>query len=293
MRSEGVNYPPGKAKTGTMLLQLPATPHLRYFLYIPKCGGKNAPVLVSVHGISRNAATHARRFSRLAEHYGIVVVAPLFDKQHFPDYQRLRRHNQRADLALQRVLASVKNLTGADTQKIYLFGHSGGGQFAHRYTMAYPEQVAAVAIGAAGWYTFPDSTLRFPYGTAPHHKLPDLFFNARQFLRVPGYVLVGNQDTTQDQALRNSARVNQQQGMNRTDRGRRWVNAMKRAARQHNLNTEFQFVSLPGAGHSFTECEKAGGITVQALSLLFDERGHKPSPLPTPHSNVAMRRAYP
>ena len=40
--------------------------------------------------------------------------------------------------------------------KIFLTGYSRGGQFAHRYALAHPEQVAAVAPLASGTWTTPD-----------------------------------------------------------------------------------------------------------------------------------------
>jgi len=249
---------------------------LSYFLYVPTQGGKNAPVLVSVHGISRNADKHARRFSRYAERHGVVIVAPLFDEQHYPGYQRLGLSGARADLALNQILAEVAELTQANTHQLYMFGYSGGGQFVHRYAMAYPNRVAAIAIGAAGWYTLPDPDQRFPYGIAAHHKLPDLSFDLSQFLRIPAYAFVGEQDILRDDALRQSARLDRQQGKTRFERAERWVKAMKKAARQQGLETEFHFMPLPKADHSFTRSIKAGGMAEHVFSCLFGQSAATP-----------------
>jgi len=265
--------------------QLHGNAALRYFLYQPARGAENAPVLVTVHGISRHAAKHARHFSRLAEHYGVVVVAPLFDEQHYPGYQRLGLRGERADLALNQILGEVALLTRADTRRLYMFGYSGGGQFVHRYAMAYPDRVAAIAIGAAGWYTFPDPSQRFPYGTAPHRKFPGIRFDAAQFLRIPAIVLVGEQDKARDEALRQSSKLDRQQGANRFERGQRWVSAMQQAAREYGLETNFRFIALPEADHSFTRSVKAGGMATQVFNCLFG-----PTPLPRqtqhPQANI-------
>jgi len=249
--------------------QLGVNNALRYFLYVPSKGATNAPVLVSVHGISRNADKHARRFSRYAERHGVVVVAPLFDKQNYAGYQRLGLSGNRADLALNQILDEVSELTQANVQKLYMFGYSGGGQFVHRYAMAYPHRVNSIVVGAAGWYTMPDSNQRFPYGLAPHPKLPDLTFSPCEFLRIPAYALVGEQDIMRDPALRQSKRLDQQQGYTRFERGERWVEAMKQAARQYGHETEFRFISLPKADHSFTRSIKAGGMADQVFNCLF------------------------
>lgn len=244
-------------------------PPLRYFLYVPPGVGKDAPVLVSVHGISRNAEIHVRRFARRADRYGVVVVAPLFDAQHYPGYQRLGLSGGRADLALNAMLEELGRCVGVDTSKVFLFGYSGGGQFVHRYAMAYPERVEAVAVGAAGWYTFPDPDRRFPFGTAPHRKLHELRFDETAFLRIATHVLVGEDDVVRDRAIRQTEHLDRQQGSNRVERGRRWVEAMTQAAQRHHLDTEFRFISLPGSDHSFSRSVKHGGLAKQVFRCLF------------------------
>ncbi|MCF6298824.1 MAG: hypothetical protein L3J01_02990 [Thiomicrorhabdus sp.] len=244
---------------------------LHYFLYTPSQLKPNANVLVAVHGISRNARKQARLFAKYAEKYGVVVVAPLFDKQHYAGYQRLGLSGERADLALNEILNEVALTTQANTQNIYLFGYSGGGQFVHRYAMAYPKRVKAMAIGAAGWYTLPTIKKRFPYGIAPHPKLPDLTFNAAQFLRIPAYVLVGEEDVLRDSALRKSEKLDQQQGLNRFERGQNWVKTMKQAAQQYGLETPFQFISLPNSDHSFSRSVQTGGMAKHVFQAFFGE----------------------
>ena len=249
--------------------QLASNKALRYFLYVPLKVDKSTSVLVSVHGISRNAEKHARYFANYAERHGVVVVAPLFDKENFSGYQRLGLSNHRADLALNEILSEVAELTQANVQQIYMFGYSGGGQFVHRYAMAYPQRVKAMAVGAAGWYTLPDANQRFPYGTAPHPKLPDLKFEPSQFLRIPAYILVGDLDTERDSTLRQSKKLDQQQGYSRFERGECWVKIMQNAAQQYEYNTEFRFISLPKSGHSFTRGVKTGGLAEQVFHCLF------------------------
>ncbi len=56
---------------------LHADPELLYFLYWPKRAQVDAPILVTVHGISRNAFEQMTAFAELAERHGIVL-GPLF-----------------------------------------------------------------------------------------------------------------------------------------------------------------------------------------------------------------------
>ena len=248
-------------------------PH--YFLYVPQSAGSHPSLFVTVHGISRNARQHASLFAPLAERYGVVVVAPLFPAHEYGDYQRLGRRGgaQRADRALEAIVEEVGRLTGARTERFFLFGYSGGGQFAHRFAMAYPQRVEAYAVGAAGWYTFPDPNLRYPRGVETRRCLPDVQMSPDRFLTVPAAVIVGERDTRAGSALRKTTRVSEQQGRSRLERGRRWVEAMRRTAREAGLVSSFDFVEMPRCGHSFKRCMQRGGMGEIVFERLFARRG--------------------
>ncbi|MEN8207427.1 MAG: hypothetical protein ABFS24_15685 [Pseudomonadota bacterium] len=244
---------------------------LKYFLYVPNKISEHACQFVSVHGVSRNAMEHARRFAPLAEEYGVILVAPFFSRRHFGDYQRLGRegNGRRADHAIQRIARETESLTGVNSRKIALFGFSGGGQFVHRYTMAYPDHVQKVAIGAAGWYTYPDASCKYPYGTAPTPRLKGVDFNVKKFLQVPACVLVGQWDIKHDPGLNQSARIQRQQGTTRLERGKRWVDAMNRAAMAHGMDTSYVFSILPGINHDFAGAMKNCQLGQRVFKYLF------------------------
>src|SRR5262249_10288121 len=134
-------------------------PSQEYFVYIPHSAGVGAPALVAVHGISRHARELGKLFAASCEKDWVGLGAPPFSKRASADYQRLGRTGRgpRADLALHSILEEVAWLTGASTARFYLFGFSGGAQFAHRYLMAHPHRVAGAVIASAGWYTYPDA----------------------------------------------------------------------------------------------------------------------------------------
>ena len=130
------------------------------------------------HIKSQDNGVQEKQFAYFAERYGVILVAPLFPKDRFCDYQRLGREGrgERADHALNRILAEVRLLTGTDINRLYMFGYSGGGQFVHRYALAYPERMARIVIAAAGWYTFPDQNVNYPRGIKKAKGLPDIHF---------------------------------------------------------------------------------------------------------------------
>jgi pimeloyl-ACP methyl ester carboxylesterase len=243
----------------------------RYFLYVPPSVSSHPPLFVTVHGISRNAREHARLFAPFADQYGVVVLAPLFPAQAYDDYQRLGRKGdaEHAGRVLEAMVDEVGRLTGAKTERFFLFGYSGGGQFAHRYAMAHPERVGAYAVGAAGWYTFPDLHLPYPHGIKPSKSRPDMRMVPKRFLAIPATVLVGERDTRLDTALRKTSKVIGQQGTSRLERGRRWVAAMQQAARDRGLEGSFDFVALSRCGHSFRNCMQVGNMGGAVFERLF------------------------
>jgi pimeloyl-ACP methyl ester carboxylesterase len=261
----------------------------RYYIYIPNQLVQPVRLLVSVHGISRNAREHVEKFVPLAERWGVVVIAPRFGRKSFPAYQRMRRNGdgERPDQFVDRIVSDVERLFGEVSPKLYLFGYSGGGQFVHRYMMMHPERVAGVVVGAAGWYTFPDETRRFPFGLLPSSEvLPRL--SAGAFLKIPAAVVVGEQDVQRDLALNQSNRIDRMQGTNRFDRGLNWVGAMQSAAFIRGLDTPYRFYSMPHVGHDFADAMVRGRMGELAMHFLFGRPRTEasvdiPAPLPAVH----------
>jgi pimeloyl-ACP methyl ester carboxylesterase len=234
---------------------LSTDPSLEYLVYVPTTGAVDAPVLVSVHGVSRRSwQEHVAVFVPACERQGVALLAPSFIGEQHANYQRLGREgrDQRADLFLHRCLQELNSLTSADTMHLRLFGHSGGAQFVHRYLMAYPHRVARAVVTAAGWYTFPDPALKFPYGIRATRRLPGVVFNPEAYLQVPVTVLVGTRDT-QSRNFRSSDRVNAQQGLTRIERARNWVAAMRAQAAAHGIAPLVSLVEMAGVDHSFAE----------------------------------------
>jgi len=225
-------------------------------------------VVVAVHGIGRGAREQAELLAPRAEAAGALLVAPLFEEDRFPDYQRLGRQSRgdRADHALDRVLDDVAHALGIELGPLMLFGFSGGGQFVHRYALVYPHRVRKLVVAAPGWFTLPDPEQPFPLGTADCPDLPGVHFDLERFLRIPSLTVVGRHDTKRDASLRRSRSLDTTQGRNRVARARNWVEALRRAARTRGLDTRFRFRRLQHSAHDFVEA-----VHLDALDqLIFD-----------------------
>lgn len=248
-------------------------PDLEYSLFAANRIRTETPLFIAVHGIRRGALSQARQFAPFIEAVGGVMIAPLFRKRRFPDYQRLGRQGrgERADLALKRMIADVSCRLGMSLSDLVMFGYSGGGQFVHRFAMAYPRQVKRVAVAAPGWFTFPDPTQSFPRGIGRTAALPDVMLDPARFLRIPTLVLVGEKDVVQDVNLNTGKKIGSQQGAHRLDRGRHWVAAMSAAASRFGLSTPSVFKTLPGCGHSFIECMNKGDMGRLVIDFLYPD----------------------
>lgn len=250
---------------------LRADPTQKYLLYVPRHARPGAPILVTVHGISRNVDEHAGLFAPYAEEHGVVLVAPYFTEERNEGYQRLDagRSGRRADQTLDAIVSEVAAATGAEGRKFRLFGFSGGAQFTHRYVLAHPERVVRAALGAAGWYTFPDPRTPYPYGLGASRERSGLHFDPARFLRVPVAVFVGGDDTERGENLRQNPQVDRQQGVTRRERARRWVNAMNQAARSRGLPPPASYHEVAGIEHSFRQFMKEGDLGERVFATLF------------------------
>ncbi len=244
------------------LRRLHDDPLQRYWISRPRrpAGqpGTAAGVLVSVHGISRNAGAHARALASLADEFGLVVVAPHFSRSRFPDYQRMGRPRRlgaggRSDQMLLRIVHAVRAEFGLPEQPFLLMGHSGGAQFTLRFALAHAAQVAGYVLSAPGSYCWPDTTRRFPHGAAPSRAFPDLQPSLAALLQRPGLVLVGANDVERDDALRQGERIDTEQGRTRTERAQRWVAAMREHAAHEGVSTPVTLHTVAGCGHGFSE----------------------------------------
>jgi len=255
----------GRLKGGgrSIMVESRSAPHLPCHLFLPREPHPEGRVLVSVHGVSRNAEEHIELFRPLAERCGVILIVPIFATDTFRDFQRLGRKGRgpRADLALIRLLNEIGRATRRDTSQFDLFGFSGGAQFAHRFALAHPQRVRRLALGAAGWYTMPDDSLRYPYGTGDSSGLDAVRLNVIAAARLPTLVLVGECDNRDDDEELNRSRiVCRSQGGNRLQRARTWTQAMNSFATGRGEPEKATLMALPGVDHSFRDAVVEGDL---------------------------------
>jgi pimeloyl-ACP methyl ester carboxylesterase len=224
--------------------------------------------IVVIHGISRNAAELTCRFASHPGFCDATIIAPVFDRQRFGKYQQLladRPGAVAADEALLALLGSLAEELQLPAGPVGLFGFSGGAQMAHRFAMVHPGTVHRLCLASAGWYTMPQDTLPWPYGTGEGSPLAD---TSPRYLTIPTTVIVGERDTRIDSSVRQDALILQHQGPHRLARARAWVDAMQHRARQEDLPPQACLFTLPDVSHDFGQSVGDGRLLDLAAAAL-------------------------
>lgn len=248
-------------------------PECGYFVYRPSGDYDRARLMVAVHGITRNALEHVLLFKRWSDRLRIPMIAPLFSRSAYRRYQTLGGGTglPPADEAFDRMLADAVAHLGMNAPKIFLFGYSGGGQFAHRYLFRRPDAVERAVIGAAGWYSFPDDALAYPLGLAAGARMPALATIEAIDRYPPTLVVVGSQDRMRDEALNQDPEIDRAQGRHRLARAKRWVGAMNDAASRRGCPPPCRLQVLRGASHAFASAMTTHGLDRVVIEFLFGD----------------------
>ena len=238
-----------------------AGPDLEVRLFVPEAVTGETPVVIVMHGASRDAPRYFDDWSRAAEEQGFIVAVPHFTEADFrgsrrynlghvfsSDDGKLRAEDRWTFSAIEPLFDEVATRTGTRRTGYTLFGHSAGSQFAHRflYFMA-DNRVERAILANAGWYTMPDPGIDFPYGTRDTGIGEG---DLRRVFATDVIVLLGDSDVdTKDDTLRQTPEA-QLQGPHRFARGQTFYRVAQ--ARAKSLDTEFtwEIVVVPGAVHS-------------------------------------------
>lgn len=160
-------------------------PRFSFSMYVPEdhsFSGPPAPLLVIIHGTRRQTANYLTRLKKFAETHNCVVMCPLFpagiiDPTDINNYKGILYEGIRFDLVLLSMLDQAGRIWQLQTEKIFMHGFSGGGQFAHRFFYLHPSRIAAISIGAPGRIT--------PPSLEPEHTWPSGLADVEELFGVP------------------------------------------------------------------------------------------------------------
>ncbi|HAQ36079.1 MAG: alpha/beta hydrolase [Maricaulis sp.] len=256
-------------RTGSFVVSegyaLPITVH---FVEPPEDAMADAPVVIVMHGVYRNADEYAANWVDLAREYGLRVYAPEFSAQDFPgaDFYNLGGIGTDGPYAYQAIepIFTAIAARGGNAEGYVLFGHSAGAQFVHRALLfeSLPRLTTAYAANA-GWYTLPDDSVPWPYGLS---GLAAGQGAIAHWISRPMVVLLGDQDTDPaDPNLRHTPEADAQ-GPHRLARGIYFAAEAQDRAQELDMETAWRVVHVPGVAH-----DNAG--MAEAAAALISQSG--------------------
>lgn len=282
-------------------------PPVEVFYHIPSGVDKTEMrILLSFHGASRNANDYRDAWISAANDKGFAVFAPEFNVSDYalntdyitggifdnvpsvPGNYDIQDYNEYDEWTLtiaKELFDNIKyNLSSTQT-KAWAWGHSGGSQFLHRFLLYKGSSIIEKAVCSnAGWYTFPDVSLKFPYGldytdavALDAKELGNAEIQA--FLESPIVVHLGTSDTNPNSSgLRHNDIVDNQQGYHRYERGNTFYTFCENLATASGYTFNWTLRGAQGVGHDEAEmASDAVSIFFPPSTLIINEVHYDPA----------------
>ena len=254
---------------------------MNIFYHIPENPNTQTPMLFVLHGSGRNAAEYRDALIEKSESLNFIVVSPEFTDTDFPggdgynlsnifndgdapSESSLNPESEWTISIIDPLFDFMKEMTDNKTITFDLFGHSAGGQVAHRYLLFKPNgKINRVISSAAGWYTMPDISVLFPYGLSQgpfefsSFVLEELFYKKL-------HILIGTNDNDPNYpGLRHTDEA-EIQGTQRLERAAYFFNESMEIANELNTPFNWQYQTVPNVGHQYVLMSQV------AAELLYD-----------------------
>lgn len=224
-----------------------------------------APVVIVMHGASRNGEDYRDQWAGLADEHRFLLAVPEFSGEHYPGADLYNLGNMFAEdgtpndealwsySAIEPIFDTVKARSGNQSERYIIYGHSAGGQFVHRFMMFKPDSRVEIAIPAnAGWYTMPNSEYQFPYGMAGLENFQGRSADdwVRGALERRMIVLLGDADTMTTQSNLRRTPEAMAQGTMRFARGHSYFAVARAEAGRLGMPFIWRIDTVPGVAHS-------------------------------------------
>lgn len=284
---------------------------VKVYYYIPDNEAFNIrkmPILFSMHGADRGGLYQVRNWIATSDDKGVIVIAPQFSEELYPsrDYQlggisfdTARYSPKMTELWTYNIIESLfdyfKAATGNTSATYYMFGHSAGGQWTHRFLLNMKNHRCGKAVEAnAGYYTVPDPkgisdgrrTYSYPYSVKGmfYEDAATRYDDSRydymtveqlkKFFAFDMTVHLGMLDTvTSAEAdpylpVADAARA---QGMCRLERGRFFYERSRKVADSLGCPFNWKIVEVAESGHSSAKMINGRGETGAAYILFYQQ----------------------
>jgi hypothetical protein len=252
-------------------------PVLVYY-HVPVGANSETPLLIVFHGNGRDALESRDAMKTLSENNDFIVLVPEFSSEFFPGSDQYHLGNVFEDgdnpsaanlndeeewtfSLIEPIFEDFKTRSDLAVSNYDVFGHSAGGQVAHRFFFLKPDaKVNRVISAASGWYTVPDYNVDFPYGLG---ETPVSESVLKELFERKLTIMIGDNDTDPNSfGLRHTEEADVQ-GVQRFERANYFYNTSQQLALDYGVSYRWQFKSIANAGHDF------GATSNAAVALLY------------------------
>ena len=248
-------------------------PDIQIYYSIPSAITEKTKIMFIIHGGSRKAEQSLNDWLPLVEGRDVVIIAPEFSKEFYNEYAYLMKTTKTGrklkdtSRDLESSLGDIFNFFSSkfklSNKKFRLYGHSGGSQFVHRYLLLSDEtRIDKVAMANAGFYTFVNSAIKYPFGIKNMDVTDD---RLQWFLSLKGGVFLGGEDNNPKHISLPSMRKAKKQGNHRLERGTNFFNHLVELGVKKNMPFRWRYQVVPGVSHD------NAGMSLAAADFLLED----------------------
>jgi hypothetical protein len=251
--------------------------------YKPQDYQFNFSVIIVLPGAGRNGDGYRDKWIDLAEKHNLLVLSPSYSRKNYPktNHYNLGRlptsslihgssKKKTSKVAwifedFDRIFDIAVKIVGSTEKKYDIFGHSAGGQTAHRLVMFNPDtKVNRIVAANSGWYTLPNFSTEFPYGLKGITLTKE---GLKKAFKKNLIILTGELDNKEE--TRGDLRSNEQvniQGLGRVSRGNYFYNTAIKEAKKLNCTFLWKKETVKGVGHSSSKMSIAAAEYLYSTS---------------------------
>lgn len=219
----------------------------------------DAPVLFVFHGVRRDADRYLGEWLDVAGREKLVIVVPEFTSSGFPGAAGYNHGNlvdvsgkavplaQRSFSLIEPLFDTLRRRENLTRSQYWLFGHSAGAQFVHRFIMTGHAKRMERAVSAnAGSYMYPDARYRWPFGTG---GLPEGIWVPEAAYATRMTILLGTADNDPNYPSLPREPEAMAQGPHRLARGKAFFKAARADAAKRGIAFAWDCALAPDIGH--------------------------------------------
>ena len=233
---------------------------LRVFASIPKEIKRDTPIIVILHGQSRNAEGYRNSWHSAARRYNFIALVPKYSTPDFPKTRynlgNMKTLGGRSISEDNWIFSSIEPLFnfsrktfGTQVDAYSLYGHSAGAQVAHRFVyLIHPNRAKRIVLANSGYYSMPINEIEYPYGIKGINVSEEMLQKAYEKRVI---ILLGDKDNDPNHSSLNKDNQAMRQGPHRFARGHNfYMNSLFKGSILMKVPFNWSMSVAPGVGHS-------------------------------------------